>query len=101
MESDGVTLVEPSGATAPTSGAIVNCVALVEDQCRVEESPLLMEVGSAVSVTGGVEGAAVDGGGVPLMTGFLLQPPVRTAPANTTIRQTRYNRQATSVILNS
>jgi hypothetical protein len=67
----------------------------------VEESPLLMEVGSAVSVTVGVEGAAVGGGAVPLMTGFLLQPAVRTAAAKTTMRQTRYNGRATSVMLNS
>jgi len=31
----------------------VSCVALVEVQLRVEESPLLMEVGSAESVTVG------------------------------------------------
>ncbi len=48
-----------------------------------------MEVGSAVSVTVGVDGAAVDGGGVPLMTGFLLQPAARTAAAKAAVRQTR------------
>ena len=46
-ESAGVTFVEPSGATAPTSGAIVNCVAFVEDQLNVVESPLLSDVGFA------------------------------------------------------
>jgi hypothetical protein len=53
VESDGVTFVEPSAVTVPTSGAMVSCVALVEVQLSVEESPLLMEVGSAESVTVG------------------------------------------------
>ena len=53
VESEGVTLVEPSALTVPTSGAMVSCVAFVEVQLSVEESPLLMEPGSAESETVG------------------------------------------------
>jgi len=39
VESAGVTFVEPSAVTVPTSGAMVSCVALVEVQLRVESRP--------------------------------------------------------------
>ena len=82
-------MVEPSGATAPTSGAIVSCVALVEDQLSVTASPLLIEVGFAWSVTVGRAAGGSDVGAVPVMTGFLLQPTVRAAAAKATRRQAR------------
>jgi hypothetical protein len=66
VESDGVTFVEPSAVTAPTSGEMVTEVALLEVQLRVEESPLLMEPGLAWSETVGFAaggGAAAGGGG--------------------------------------
>src|SRR5229473_1720798 len=53
VESPGVTFVEPSALTVPTSGAMVSCVAFVELQLNVEDSPLVMEVGPAESVTVG------------------------------------------------
>jgi hypothetical protein len=89
VDSDGVTLVEPSGATAPTSGEIVSCVALVEDQLKVAASPLLMVEGLACNVT---VGRAAGGGGVGSgldTTGFFPHPTVRAAAANAVKRQTR------------
>src|SRR5215813_15561410 len=56
VDSPGVTFVEPSGETAPTSGAIVSCVAFVEDQLKVVASPLFTEVGFACKVTVGRAG---------------------------------------------
>jgi hypothetical protein len=53
VEAEGVTFVEPSAVTVPTSGAMVSCVAFVEVQLSVDESPLSMEDGSAESVTVG------------------------------------------------
>jgi hypothetical protein len=85
-----VTLVEPSGETAPTSGAMESCVALVEDQLKVVESPLLMEVGLACSVTVGRAGAgAGGGGGGGAATGFLAQPMVNTTAAKAVNKQAR------------
>jgi hypothetical protein len=51
VESEGVTAVEPSALTVPTPGAMESCVAFVEVQLRVDDSPLLMEDGLAESVT--------------------------------------------------
>src|ERR1700738_417519 len=101
MESDGVTLVEPSAVTVPTSGAMVSCVALVEDQLNVDESPLLMDVGSAESVTVGCAGAGAGagaGGGV-VATGFFLQPPVKMVATRPATIRARYNGRETTVIL--
>ena len=53
VESEGVTLVEPSALTVPTPGAMESCVPFVEVQLSVEDSPLLMEDGLAESVTVG------------------------------------------------
>src|SRR5262249_27889567 len=89
VESDGVTLVEPSGATAPTSGEIANWVALVDDQFRVADSPLLIVVGLAVSVTVGRAGGAAGAGGVGVVLGFLLHPAVKMAAAKASVRQAR------------
>src|SRR5262249_49942647 len=78
VESPGVTFVEPSGATAPTSGEIESCVAFVEDQLSVVASPLFSDVGFACSVTVGRAGAGGGGGGGVCLTGF-LQPAVSIA----------------------
>src|SRR5215472_5357955 len=88
VESVGVTLVEPCGATVPTSGATVSCVALVEDQLNVEVSPLLMDVGLACRVTVGCAAGGGAAGGGACATGFLLQPTSRAA-ATAVKRQTR------------
>src|SRR5439155_13873005 len=78
-ESAGVTFVEPSGATAPTFGAIVNCVAFVEDQLNVVESPLLSDVGFACSVTVGRAGGGVCATGGGTTGGFLVHPAAKSA----------------------
>ena len=57
-----------------------------------------IKIGGAVRVQAEVNAGA---GGVPVIRGFLAQPAVRTAAAKTTMRQTRYNGRATSVMLNS
>ncbi len=62
-----MTLVEPWAVTAPTSGAMVSCVASVEVQLKVVESPLLMEVGLACNETVGFDGAG--GGGCSTVLG--------------------------------
>src|SRR5258705_13704028 len=62
VESSGVTLVEPSALTVPTSGAMGSCVGLGEVQLNVDASPLLTEVGSPESGTGGWAGAGAGGG---------------------------------------
>src|SRR5713101_2219931 len=88
--SEGVTLVEPWAVTAPTSGAMESCVASVEFQLKVADSPLLTEVGLACSVTVGL--AAGGGGSVVLGVGatvFLPQPKVKTAAARATSKLAR------------
>jgi hypothetical protein len=82
-ESAGVTFVEPSGATAPTSGAIVNCVAFVEDQLSVVESPLLSDVGFACNVTVGRAGGGGCVGVGFCSTFFGPQPTANIATAQT------------------
>src|SRR5437867_6567563 len=71
---------------------MVSCVASVEFQLRVEESPLLMEVGLACSVTvgraGAGAGAAGWGGGA---FGGCLQPKAKTTTANAAIKPVRYS----------
>ncbi len=74
-------MVEPSGETAPTSGEMLSCVALVEDQLRVVESPLLMVSGLACSVTVGRAAAGGGGGGGGGALGFLAQPSAKMAAA--------------------
>jgi hypothetical protein len=65
-------------------------VALVEDQLKVVESPLLMDVGLACSVTVGRAGAGGGGGGgAGAATGFLAQPIVNTAAAKAVKRKER------------
>jgi hypothetical protein len=99
VESDGVTFVEPSGATAPTSGAIVSDVAFVEDQFSVAASPFLIEVGLACNVTvgraGGGAGCGGGGGGV----AFFAHPTARTAVANAASMRVRYLGRETTLIL--
>src|SRR6202140_3605564 len=91
-ESPGVTLVEPSAETGPTSGAIATCVALVVDQVRVVESPLLMLVGSAWKVTVGRGASSVRSGVVlRVFRGFLAQPKFNTATDKAASRQLLYN----------
>ena len=79
-------------------------VALVDDQLNVTDSPLLMAVGFAVSVTVGRAAGAGAGGGSWLTTGFFPQPTVRAAAAkahNIEARYIlRYNGRATSVMRN-
>src|SRR5260370_8208973 len=85
VDESGVTLVEPSGATVPTPGVRFNCVAFVEDQVRVAESPLFKLVEEAVSVTVGLAGGgacAFGGGGAPPF----LPPPKPPAPSPPTPR---------------
>src|SRR5579884_1822837 len=93
VESDGVTFVEPSGATAPTSGAIVSDVAFVEDQFSVAASPFLIEVGLACNVTVGRAGGG--GGGV----ACFAHPTARTAVANAASMRVRYFGRETTLIL--
>src|SRR5215475_13264137 len=88
-ESLGVTFVEPSGATGPTSGEIVSCVAFVDDQLKVVASPLFREVGFACSVTVGRAGAGAGAGGAVVATGFLLQPATNSPAAHAVMRATR------------
>jgi hypothetical protein len=62
---------------------------LVDDQLKVEASPLLTVVGFACKVT---VGRAAGGGGVGsglLTTGFFPQPTVRAAAAKAVKRQAR------------
>src|SRR5258708_35619847 len=82
--------MEPWAVTAPTSGAMESCVASVEFQLRVADSPLLTVVGLACSVTVGV--AAGGGTGVVLGVGatvFLPQPKVKTATASAVSKPAR------------
>jgi hypothetical protein len=67
-----------------------SCVALVEDQLKVVESPLAREVGLACSVTVGraAGGGGAAGGGVDV-TGFLAQPIVKKAAAKAVNKQAR------------
>ncbi|MGC1684126.1 MAG: hypothetical protein WA734_00755, partial [Candidatus Acidiferrales bacterium] len=68
VETLGVTGVEPSGATRPTSGAIDKSVAFVEDHDSVTVSPGFTLVGDALIVTVGCAGAGAGaevGGVVP------------------------------------
>src|SRR6267142_6076809 len=90
VESEGVTLVEPWAVTSPTSGAIESCVASVEFQLRVADSPLLMELGLACSVTVGRAAAGGGGGGGGGgATFFLAQPKAKTAAARVTSKPVR------------
>jgi hypothetical protein len=69
---------------------MVSCVASVEFQLKVADSPLLMEVGLACSVTVGVAGAGAAGlvsGG--LGWGLGLHPTVKTAAASITNKPAR------------
>src|ERR1700687_2838617 len=92
--------MEPSAVTVPTSGAMVSCVAFVEFQLNVEESPRLMAVGSAESVTVGCAGTgarAGAGGGV-VATVFFLQPTVKMVATKPATSKARYNGRETTVI---
>jgi hypothetical protein len=67
-----------------------SCVASVEFQLKVAESPLLMVDGLACNVTVGRAGAGAGagcGGGV--ATGFLAQPKVITAAAQAASKPAR------------
>jgi hypothetical protein len=61
VEVLGETVVEPSGVTAPTSGAMETFAASVVDHVSFTDSPLLIEVRSALRVAVGFTAA---GGGV-------------------------------------
>src|SRR5713101_5233379 len=88
--SEGVTLVEPWAVTAPTSGAMESCVASVEFQLKVADSPLLTEVGLACSVTVGRAAAGGGGGGGGGgVTFFGPQPNVKRAAASAAIKPAR------------
>src|SRR5580658_5036658 len=99
VESDGVALVEPWAVTAPTSGEMVSCVASVEVQLRVVESPLLMEVGLACSETVGRAAAGGGGGGGGgAAGGFFLQPATK-ARASMAVRMAPRNRELETRII--
>jgi hypothetical protein len=69
---------------------MVTEVALLEVQVRVEESPLLMELGFAWSETVGfAAGGGGAGGGGGACSGFLWQPNVKTAAARATTNSAR------------
>jgi hypothetical protein len=69
---------------------MLSCVASVEFQLRVEDSPLLMEAGLACNVTVGDDGAGFSaGGGGGGATVFFLQPKVKTAAATATSKPAR------------
>jgi hypothetical protein len=90
VESEGDTLVEPWAVTAPTSGAMLSCVASVEFQLSVDDSPFLMELGLARSVTVGRVGAGAGAGGGGGGVGFGgLQPNVKTAAARAVSKPAR------------
>src|SRR6202007_2874339 len=74
VESAGVTVVEPCGVTAPTSGLMEALVASVVVQVSLADSPLLMVVRSAEMLTVGLAAAGGGaGGGVGGAGGFLWQ----------------------------
>src|ERR1700724_3088608 len=79
---------------------MVSCVAFVELQLSVEESPLLMELGSADSVTVGCGlgcSTGAGGGGV-VATGFFLQPPAKMVTTTPATNKARYNGRETTAI---
>jgi hypothetical protein len=89
-ELDGETLVEPSGETAPTSGEMLSCVALVDDQLRVVASPLLMVSGLACKVTvGRAAGGGGGGGAGGGAAGFFAQPIAKTRAVMAVKKQVR------------
>jgi hypothetical protein len=79
---------------------MVSCVAFVDDQLNVEESPLLIEVGSADSVTvvWGLGCSTGAGGGGVVATGFFLQPPANTVATIAATNKARYNGRETTAI---
>src|ERR1700676_3964006 len=78
---------------------MVSCVALVEVQLSVEELPLLMEVGSAESVTVGCGLGCSTGAGCGVVaTGFFLHPTVKTVASKPATNKARYNGRETSLI---
>jgi hypothetical protein len=69
---------------------MVSCVASVEFQLKVADSPLLMELGLACKVTVGRAAAGGGGGGGGGgATFFLAQPKVKTAAARVTSKPVR------------
>src|SRR5579859_589116 len=100
VESAGETVVEPCALTAPTSGAMVSCVASVEVQLNVVDWPLLIDVGLAWIETVGFDGGCVTGcaGGVGATGGFFLQPATNIS-ANDAVRMApRYTELETRFI---
>src|SRR5215472_8674388 len=98
VESEGVTFVEPSAVTVPTPGSIESCVASVEFQVRVEDSPLLTVVGLACNVTVGRAGAGAAAGGGGGGVTFLLQPTTSTAEPNNASSPARWDKREAKVI---
>src|SRR3989304_4560348 len=92
MESAGLTLVEPCGATLPTPGARFSVVALLEDQVSVTDWPRCTMAGAACNVTGGRAGggaAGGGGGGGATTTGCRLHPAPRMTSDSRLTRTTR------------
>ena len=90
VELEGLTLVEPCGVTAPTSGAIETLVALVVFQESFTDSPLLIVVRSAESEAVGCAGAGAGAGGGGGGAGFfLLQLAANSASREKQIRNQR------------
>jgi hypothetical protein len=79
VDSAGVTLVEPSGATLPTPGERFKSVAFVEVQFRVTFVPLCTNVEEALMVTVGAAGGGAAGTGTAGDCGAAFLP---HAPAN-------------------
>jgi hypothetical protein len=100
VEAAGVTFVEPCALTVPTSGAMVSCVASVEVQLSVDESPFSTALGLASRVTVGWAAAGAGGavGGAVTCLGFLLHPNAKTEAASSTNRLARCSDRETSII---
>jgi hypothetical protein len=78
---------------------MVSCVASVEVQLRVVESPLLMEVGLACSDTLGFAAGGGGGGGVGgAAGGFLLQPAAKARASMAVRMAPRYRELETRFI---
>src|SRR5260370_37185011 len=76
-----------------------SCVASVEFQLKVADSPLLTEVGLACSVTVGVAGGgAAAGGAGGGVTFFGPQPKLKTAAVETASKPTRQRERGTKFI---
>jgi hypothetical protein len=78
---------------------MVSCVASVEVQLKVVESPVLMEVGLACSETvGRAAGGGGGGGGGGAAAGFLAQPTTKATASMAVSMAPRYRELETRII---